>query len=86
MAAGLLLMDGALGLRGWQWLFITEGALTCLCGVLLKVGALPMLCPLLTRALFISDSERAIVVGKQLVGGKTCISRYDVPLYTSALL
>lgn len=44
MAAGLLLMDGALGLRGWQWLFITEGALTCLCGLLLKVGAIPVSC------------------------------------------
>ena len=52
MAAGLLLMDGALGLRGWQWLFITEGALTCLCGLLLKVGASPVFCSQLIRALF----------------------------------
>ena len=42
MAAGLLLLDGALGLRGWQWLFIVEGALTCLCGLLLRVRAILM--------------------------------------------
>ena len=41
MAAGLLLLDGALGLRGWQWLFIVEGALTCLCGLLLRARASP---------------------------------------------
>jgi hypothetical protein len=25
IAAGLLLLDGKLGLRGWQWLFMVEG-------------------------------------------------------------
>ena len=67
MAGGLLLMDGALGLRGWQWLFITEGALTCLCGLLLKVGAIPMFCPLLPRALFISDSKDQLWSGSTLL-------------------
>jgi hypothetical protein len=25
IAAGLLLLDGKLGLQGWQWLFMIEG-------------------------------------------------------------
>lgn len=33
MAAGLLQLDGFAGLRGWQWLFIAEGAPTLLLGV-----------------------------------------------------
>ncbi len=32
ISAGLLQMDGALGLRGWQWLFILEGIPTVLLG------------------------------------------------------
>lgn len=37
LAAGILYMDGLGGLRGWQWLFILEGSLTAIYGVLLKV-------------------------------------------------
>lgn len=33
IAAGLLHLDGSGGLRGWQWLFIAEGAPTALLGV-----------------------------------------------------
>ena len=32
LAAALLLMEGAGGLHGWQWLFIIEGAATALWG------------------------------------------------------
>lgn len=28
LAAGLLMMDGLRGLRGWQWIYIMEGSLT----------------------------------------------------------
>lgn len=31
IAAGLLLLDGKLGLRGWQWLFMIEGTHCNLC-------------------------------------------------------
>ena len=37
LAAGLLYMNGVAGLRGWQWLFIIEGCLTTIYGVILKV-------------------------------------------------
>ena len=40
LAAGLLYMDGLGGLRGWQWLFIIEGLVTSIYGVLLKVNTL----------------------------------------------
>ena len=39
LAAGLLYMDGLGHLRGWQWLFIIEGCLTVIYGVILKVSA-----------------------------------------------
>ena len=38
LAAALLLMEGVGGLRGWQWLFIIEGAATGLWGVVLAVS------------------------------------------------
>jgi MFS family permease len=34
IAAGFLKMDGLQGLRGWQWLYIIEGALTILVGII----------------------------------------------------
>ena len=37
LAAGLLYMNGVAGLRGWQWLFIIEGCLTIIYGVILRV-------------------------------------------------
>lgn len=39
LASGLLLMDGLGGLRGWHWLFILEGAVTILVGIILKARA-----------------------------------------------
>ena len=38
LAAALLLMEGVGGLHGWQWLFIIEGAATCLWGIVLAVS------------------------------------------------
>eukprot|EP00884_Botryococcus_braunii_P015354 jgi/Botrbrau1/2501/Bobra.0226s0057.1 len=35
LAAGLLMMDGRLGLRGWQWIFIIEGAITMAYSIIL---------------------------------------------------
>ena len=34
-------MDGLGGLRGWQWLFIIEGLVTSIYGLILKVTPLP---------------------------------------------
>ncbi len=39
LAAALLLMEGVCGLHGWQWLFIIEGAATCLWGIVLAVSS-----------------------------------------------
>ena len=33
IASGILLADGAAGLKGWQWLFLIEGLPTILLGV-----------------------------------------------------
>jgi hypothetical protein len=38
IAAGLLLMDGLANIRGWQWIFIVEGTVTVVVGMLLKAG------------------------------------------------
>lgn len=35
LASGVLLLDGKQGLKGWQWLFLLEGAFTMLVGFLL---------------------------------------------------
>jgi len=40
IAAGLLLMDGLANIRGWQWMFIVEGSVTVVVGILLKAGPL----------------------------------------------
>ncbi len=37
IAAALLLMEGAGGLHGWQWLFILEGAVTVVYAAILAV-------------------------------------------------
>ena len=41
IAAGLMMMDGLRGIRGWKWLFLIEGAITVLFGILFFVSALP---------------------------------------------
>lgn len=37
VAAGLISLDGALGLRGWQWIAVAEGGVTAAVGVFLKL-------------------------------------------------
>ena len=49
LAAGLLYMNGLAGLRGWQWLFIIEGCLTIIYGVILRVRPLGVLDQALSR-------------------------------------
>jgi MFS family permease len=33
LAYGLMQLDGTAGYRGWRWIFIIEGIMTCLIGV-----------------------------------------------------
>lgn len=40
IAAGLMMMDGLRGIRGWKWLFLIEGAITVFFGILFFVSAL----------------------------------------------
>ncbi|CAL5220999.1 g3114 [Coccomyxa viridis] len=54
LAAALLLMEGVCGLHGWQWLFIIEGAATCLWGIVLAVALAA--CP--ASAWFLSREQR----------------------------
>ena len=41
LAAAILAMDGAAGLKGWQWLFILEGGATVAFAVALRYGLSP---------------------------------------------
>ena len=51
IAAALLLMEGARGLHGWQWLFILEGAVTVVYAAILAVRE--------------ADAERTMITIKQ---------------------
>jgi MFS family permease len=61
LAAGILWMDGALGLRGWQWLFIVEGLTTVAFGVALRL----LLPPSPAAARFLTPAERAWLQRRQ---------------------
>eukprot|EP00884_Botryococcus_braunii_P015350 jgi/Botrbrau1/2499/Bobra.0226s0055.1 len=54
LAAGLLMMDGMLGLRGWQWIFIIEGAITMAYSIILYC----LLARSPARAWFLKPQER----------------------------
>ena len=55
LAAGLLALDGYLGLAGWQWLFIVEGIPTVLMGVYTKLN----LAESPAKASFLTPAEKA---------------------------
>lgn len=55
LAAGLLALDGYLGLAGWQWLFIVEGIPTVLMGIYTKVN----LAESPAKASFLTPAEKA---------------------------
>ncbi len=38
LSGGLLALDGALGLAGWQWMFLIEGLLACVIGIYALFG------------------------------------------------
>lgn len=55
LAAGLLALDGYLGLAGWQWLFIVEGIPTVLMGIYTKIN----LAESPAKASFLTPAEKA---------------------------
>jgi MFS transporter, ACS family, tartrate transporter len=61
VAAGILAMDGTLGLRGWQWLFLLEGAPTIVFGVALRLR----LAPTPSTAQFLTRQERVWLARRQ---------------------
>jgi MFS transporter, ACS family, tartrate transporter len=60
MAGGLLSLQGALGLAGWQWLFLVQGAPA----VLLSVVILFLLPDLPANAKWLTPAEKAWLVGR----------------------
>lgn len=61
LAAAILAMDGLAGLRGWQWLFLLEGAATVVFGAALRFG----LAPSPAKARMLTHAEREWLVGRQ---------------------
>ncbi|MGY2046731.1 MFS transporter [Methylobacterium sp. JK268] len=60
LSVSLLELDGALGLRGWQWLFVLEGLPT----VLLGIGCLFVLTDRPRDATWLGEAERAWLVDR----------------------
>ena len=60
LSVALLELDGALGLKGWQWLFVLEGVPT----VLLGIACLFVLTDRPRDARWLSDEQRAWLVGR----------------------
>lgn len=60
LSVSLLELDGVLGLRGWQWLFVLEGLPT----VLLGIACLFVLTDKPRDARWLTDEQRAWLVGR----------------------
>lgn len=59
LAGALLKLDGAAGLRGWQWLLLVEGVPSALMGLVL-LALLPEAPP---RARWLAEGEKALIAG-----------------------
>lgn len=75
MATGLLQLDGNAGLRGWQWLFLLEGAPTFLLGV-----CLPFLLPSEPKAACCLSTSEAEVLHQEIQASRSAQSTDDLPL------
>ena len=60
LSVALLELDGALGLRGWQWLFVLEGLPT----VLLGIACLFVLTDRPAQASWLTEEQRAWLAGR----------------------
>jgi ACS family tartrate transporter-like MFS transporter len=61
LAAGILSLNGVFGIRGWRWLFLVEGAITVIFGVLLGLN----LAPSPRDASFLHEVEREWLANRQ---------------------
>ncbi|KAF8473195.1 major facilitator superfamily domain-containing protein [Kalaharituber pfeilii] len=57
LASGIGNLDGMRGYRGWRWVFILEGVLTCVVGILFYF----CICDFPEEATFLSEEERQYV-------------------------
>ncbi|KXS96984.1 hypothetical protein AC578_5532 [Pseudocercospora eumusae] len=57
LAYGIAFMDGVGGYRGWRWIFILEGILTCL----VAISAYCFVADWPSKAKFVSEDERAFI-------------------------
>ncbi len=61
LAAGLLSLDGLLGLKGWQWLFVVEGLPTVVLGMYIH----RILVDGPAKATFLTAEERETVIHRK---------------------
>jgi MFS family permease len=70
LASGILHLDGAQGLTGWQWIFILEGVFTMAVGILLLLvlpGSPDEPRPLLTKGLVTFNKQDQYILQERLV-------------------
>ncbi|CAK0780076.1 hypothetical protein CVIRNUC_004930 [Coccomyxa viridis] len=61
IGAGLIMMDGLRGIRGWRWLFLIEGLITIIFGIIFYFG----LASKPAKASFLTPPERDWLVERQ---------------------
>ncbi|RYO85986.1 hypothetical protein DL762_004958 [Monosporascus cannonballus] len=87
LASGILKLDGARGIRGWQWLFLLEGAFTMLVSLLMLAllpGSPDAPRPLLTPGIIRFSPDEQRVLQKRLAADdsekKVCAREERIPL------
>ncbi|PWI65691.1 hypothetical protein PCL_06896 [Purpureocillium lilacinum] len=90
LSLGLISLGGRGGLKGWQWLFIIEGVLTCVLGVAAYIylphgAAEPKTCFGKSVCLF-SDHEASIIVTRVIRNDTSKAHRYRKPVLPSHIV